>query len=214
MTTEKSDNRDAGPSEIERRAARDLGGAARKLQHDVDATIEKASHEAEALKSQAEEKIGEASQGAKSFASDQKNLAAAQITGIASAISKVADELNDEQATTARYARDLAEGLDSFGKEIEGKSVDELVGDAQNFGRTQPLAFLGAAALAGFAASRFAGASAQRRQTNSGNPVSGRTTPSGAAYGRPNAGGDDGTGAGSPYGKSSSSYAGGGNVTG
>ena len=36
-----------------------------------------------------------------------------------------------------------------------------MMGMAQSFGRQQPLAFLGAAALAGFMASRFAQASAQ-----------------------------------------------------
>ncbi|MBB4052746.1 ElaB/YqjD/DUF883 family membrane-anchored ribosome-binding protein [Devosia subaequoris] len=212
MTTNKTEQPGASRSGIEQRAAQDAGGAAQKVRQDFDAAVKEASNEAETLKSQAQDKIGEASEGAKSFASDQKKLAASQITGIASAISKVADELEGDQATTARYARDLAKGLDRFGKEVEGRSVDELMSDAQDFGRRQPLAFLGAAALAGFVASRFAGASAQRKQTGSETAVPGSAA-SGTTYGRTSAGGVNPTSGGSAYGQSSSNFAGGGNVS-
>ena len=72
-----------------------------------------------------------------------------------------------DQKTVARYTRDLAGGLSKFGKNVQGKDVDELMGMAQSFGRQQPLAFLGAAALAGFVASRIAGASAHRATSGS-----------------------------------------------
>jgi hypothetical protein len=45
---------------------------------------------------------------------------------------------------------------------LRERGVDELMQSVQHFARTQPAAFLGAAALAGFAASRFAKASASR----------------------------------------------------
>lgn len=150
---------------VEQRAKDDASQAANTVQHDLEAVTEKAAEDVKGLQREAKAQIGEATDKAKSFASEQKDFAASQLTGVAAAISKVADELDGDQATTARYARDLAKNLDGFGREVEGKSVDELMGMAQRFGRTQPLAFLGAAALAGFVASRFAGASAQRRQT-------------------------------------------------
>lgn len=214
MTTEKPEKPDASTSEFEQRAARDTRGAAEKVQHDLEAVTEKASEEAEAIKRQASDKFTEAEEQAKSFASDQKKLAASQITEIASAISKVADELEEKQGTTARYARDLARGLDRFGSEVEDKSVDELIGNAQKFGRAQPLVFFGAAALAGFVASRFAGASAQRSQHKSGASQTSVKTPSGAAYGRTSAGNDEGTDPASAYGRSSNDLTGDGNVPG
>jgi hypothetical protein len=57
-----------------------------------------------------------------------------------------------------------------MGKTIEDRDVDDLLGMTQDFGRRQPVAFLGAAALAGFVASRFALASAHRRENKPATP--------------------------------------------
>ena len=72
-----------------------------------------------------------------------------------------------DQQTIARYARDLAQGLSRVGTELKRRDTDDLLGAAESFGRNQPVAFLGAAALTGFVASRFALASAQRRANQS-----------------------------------------------
>lgn len=212
MNTDNKDLRGNSADAVEDRAKQDANGAAERVRSDLSEATGRAAEDAQALKQEAQAKMGEASEQAKSFASDQKDYVAAQITGIASAISKVADELDSEQSTTARYARDLAHGLDRFGKQVEGKSVDDLMGEAQRFGRTQPLAFLGAAAFAGFMASRFAGASAHRQEQQTQSTGSTGVTSSGAAYGRPGAGGGTATGA-SAYGQSNRNYTGGGNVT-
>lgn len=158
---------DAGGSpELQNRASADLGGVKDKAKSDLEAVTQRARDDVRDLGQHASEKVAEATDTAKSFAGDQKDLAAGQINGIASAISKVADELDgSSQQTVARYARDLAAGISSMGKTVEQHDVDELMGLAQDFGRKQPVAFLGAAALAGFVASRFAMASAHRRET-------------------------------------------------
>ena len=143
----------------------DLGTVTDQARHDLDAIAGQAKADAEKLGHEASEKIFEATDKAKGFAGDQKDLAASQINGVAAAINKVADELGGEQPTVARYARDLASGLSSMGKTIEERDVDDLMGLAQDFGRKQPVAFLGAAALAGFVASRFALASNHRRDS-------------------------------------------------
>lgn len=152
--------------ELKTQAAQDLGNVTDKAKHDLGEVTQRAQNDARELGHQASEKIAEATDKAKSFAGDQKDLAAGQINGVAAAITKVAEELDgSDQQTVARYARDLASGLSSMGKTIEGHDVDDLMGMAQDFGRKQPVAFLGAAALAGFVASRFALASAHRRDT-------------------------------------------------
>jgi hypothetical protein len=177
---------------------------------------QKAADEVASLKHQAGEQIHDATDKAKTFASEQKDLAAGQISGVASAINKVADELDGgDQQMVARYARDLASGLSKFGGTVQNKNVDDLMGMAQNFGRSQPLAFLGAAALAGFVASRFALASAHRRDKaqsmdgqysgNQSNNYTGNST----AYGAGSASGagassSTGYGAGSSVGGNSS----------
>lgn len=153
--------------------SQDFGTVAETAKHDLDAVSQKAADDMQALKQQAGEQISAVTDKAKSFAGDQKDLAAGQLGGIAAAIDKVADELNSsEQGAIGRYAKDLANGLNKASDTVRNKDVDDLMGIAQDFGRSQPLAFLGAAALAGFVASRFALASAQRRDSHPETAVS------------------------------------------
>jgi len=179
MSNDGFDNQSSGntadPSQIKDQATQDMSAVSGQAKHDLDAITEQARQDARDLKHQAGEKIEDAKGKVKSFADDQKDLAAGQINGVAAAIGKVADELDgSDQQTVARYARDLATGLSGMGKTIEDRDVDELMGLAQTFGRKQPVAFLGAAALAGFVASRFAIASAHRRDNK---PVSPQASP-------------------------------------
>lgn len=154
--------------DLPERAGNDLKEVTTRARQDLDAITQRAASDARDLGHEAQEKIGEATDKAKSFAGSQKDLAANQINGVAAAISKVADELaGSEQQTVSRYARDLASGLSNLGQQIETRDIDDLVGTARDFGRNKPVAFLGLAALAGFAASRFALASSHRRNTQS-----------------------------------------------
>lgn len=156
------------PPQLVAQATEDTRQVAEKVTHDLEAVKHRAADDVRDLQHEAGAKVGEATESVKSFASDQKNLAASQINGVAAAITKVADELEgSDQAAVGRYARELASGLSSFGKTVEERDVDDLMGMAQDFGRKQPVAFLGAAALAGFVASRFALASAHRRENSS-----------------------------------------------
>lgn len=152
--------------ELKDQAKQDLGQVTEQAKHDLDAIGQRAAQDVRDLGHEASAKVSEATDKAKSFAADQKDLAANQISGVAAAITKVAEELDGtDQQTVGRYARDLASGISSLGKTIENHDVDDLMSMAQDFGRKQPMAFLGAAALAGFVASRFALASAQRRDS-------------------------------------------------
>lgn len=192
-----------GSGDLQARATEDLGAVTSKAKEDLDAIKERAAGDVRKLGQQATDKVSEVTDKAKSFASDQKSLAADQINGVASAITKVADELDgSDQGTVARYARDIASGLSNMGKQIENRDIDDLMGMAQDFGRKQPVAFLGAAALAGFVASRFALASAHRRDNK---PTTGaNTTGNGQSYSTSGASYSP-TGAGQAYGTSSAS---------
>lgn len=194
-TSTPGSNAGSGSSGPQSQADKDFNSLAEKSKEDLGAVTNKASEDLQDLGHQAKGKLDEASANAKSFADDQKNLAADQITGIASAISKVADELDgSEQQTVAHYARELAQGLSNVGTQIHQRDADDLMGAAEEFGRKQPLAFLGAAALTGFMASRFALASAHRRgdQTKSTSEATSRVQPTsnGGATGSGNYSGD------------------------
>lgn len=103
---------------------------------------------------------------ARGFASDQKDYAAGQLGSIADAVARVSEELEQQnQVSLARYAREIGNGMRGLSETARDSSVDELVHKAQSFGRRNPAAFLGAAALLGFAASRFLTASAHRQET-------------------------------------------------
>src|SRR5690606_14333654 len=105
MTIENPGTTDNGAlSDVENKARQDMGQAKETLRSDLDAVSRRAAEDVDALKREAKGQIDsvteQASQRVRSFASDQKNLAASQITGVASAISRVADELEGtEQAT-------------------------------------------------------------------------------------------------------------------
>jgi len=91
-------------------------------------------------------------------------------------LNKAAEELeNSNQPMIAGYARQLAGGVQSVSTTLRARGVEDLFGMVGDFARKQPAMFIGAAALLGFAASRFLLASAKRQQTapmpSSGNDI-------------------------------------------
>ncbi len=179
----------SGSPALQDRVNSELDDLSHKAKEDFDAAKSQAGHDIEELGHQARDKMGEATAKVRSFAEDQKDLAADQISGVAEAIGKVADELESgDQQAIARYARDLAQGLSKVGTQLKQRDTDDLIGAAESFGRSQPVAFLGAAALTGFVASRFALASAHRRagkatQENTPAQSANPATPSGLERG-------------------------------
>ncbi len=124
---------------------------------------DEATTQAMAVADEAKAEIGKLADKAKGMAAEQKEFVAGQIEGVAEAVQKVAGELEASDANTATYARTLADTVTKFSDTVKNKDVDELLSIAEDFGRKQPVAFMGAAALLGFAASRFLFSSAKRR---------------------------------------------------
>lgn len=134
-----------------------------KVAEDIQSVTDFARHEATA-----------ATDKAKDAAADQKNLIAHKLGDVAKAMEKVAAELEGgENRDIGRLTRNLGENLRSASNSIQDRSLGEIAGMAEDFGRKQPLAFLGIAAIAGLAASRFITSSA---------PKTGRSTPSPKAW--------------------------------
>ncbi|KQS95778.1 MULTISPECIES: hypothetical protein [unclassified Rhizobium] len=109
----------------------------------------------------------------KDVVSEQATFAARQVGGVATALQKVGAELEgSDQAEVGRYAKQIGLSVQGFAKQMEGKDIGEIANMAEEFGRKQPLAFLGIAALAGLTASRFLTASAKRAPFKTANSSS------------------------------------------
>jgi ElaB/YqjD/DUF883 family membrane-anchored ribosome-binding protein len=124
--------------------------------------VDEAKAQGAHLADQAKAQLSEAAGRARGMADQQKTLVANQVGGVADAMARVADELEADNGPSAPYARMIADNAERLSGAIRDKSVDQLIGMAQDFGRKQPAAFIGAAALLGFVASRFVMASASR----------------------------------------------------
>lgn len=122
---------------------------------------DKLSEDLQSASSFARNELSDASDKARAAATDQKNIIATRMNGIASAIEKVAGELEQgDNRDVGKLARSLGSGMRKFSDDIQDRSLGEIAGMAEDYGRKQPLAFLGLAAIAGLAASRFLTASA------------------------------------------------------
>lgn len=140
MTDRNTDARDVG-----REAGRDARQSAERLAQD-------ARHTAEDLGERARTEAWSQAERARSGV-------ATEMSGIAEALRRAAEEMREgspQERTFGQIAESLADASDT----IRDRDIGQIAGDVSRFARRNPLAFLGGAALAGFAATRFARASA------------------------------------------------------
>lgn len=150
---------------------------------------QKATRDLDELSEVARAGASEALDRSTAYAEEKKNIIADQLAGVAAAFEKVGGEMRQgEHAMVGRYARDLGGSAQRLARDLKGKDMADIVSLAEGFGRRQPVAFLGLAAIAGLAASRFVTASARRNSTGdtmargdgastSANPMAGRLKP-------------------------------------
>ncbi|WP_113913418.1 hypothetical protein [Roseovarius dicentrarchi] len=121
-------------------AADDLGSSAR----------ETAQSAASAVRDEAARRAGDAKSGV-----------ADEVSDVASSLRKAANDMRDgspQERTFGQIASSLADISDS----IRDKDLGEMANEVSTFAKRNPMLFLGGIALAGFAATRFATASARR----------------------------------------------------
>jgi hypothetical protein len=99
---------------------------------------------------------------ARGFAEDGKRAGAEQADGIARAIRRAAEELDQSSPALADIVRDAAGSLERAGRALRDRDIRDLAGGVEDFARRQPAAFLGMTAIAGFALARFLKSSAER----------------------------------------------------
>ena len=115
--------------------ARDVGSAAKERLHDLR---DAAQSSLEDVKSAAADKTDEL-----------KGQTADEIARTARGLEAAADEL-EGSPLQQDLLREAADGLKQIARAVQGKSIGAMVGELSEFGRQNPLAYLGGAALAGF----------------------------------------------------------------
>jgi ElaB/YqjD/DUF883 family membrane-anchored ribosome-binding protein len=128
----------------------------------------KVSDDIASVKQTAKDQLSGATEKANEIAVAQKNVIASKLGGVAAAMEKVAAELEQgDQRDIGRLTRTVGSSMRTFSDDIKDRSLGEVAQMAEDFGRKQPFAFLGLAAIAGLAASRFLTASADRQASAS-----------------------------------------------
>ena len=98
----------------------------------------------------------DAKEGARSMLDEQKHTAASGIGDLAAALRTSARDLGSRnQATVARMAECVADGLEQVSGALQRRDLDGLIRETESYARRQPVVFFGAAVVAGFLAVRF-----------------------------------------------------------
>ena len=161
------------PPKAEETLRQDAQAVVETAKSEFDKVKEEATAQASSLVDEAKAQIADVTEKAKGLATEQKDLLAGQIGGVADAMERVATDLEGQNASSAQYARMIADGASRISSTVRDNDVDAILSMAQDFGRKQPAAFIGAAALLGFAASRFMLASAKREEQRVANAQTG-----------------------------------------
>ena len=162
----------------------DAAALTETAQADLSHIGDEVKQQAAAIGDEAMTQLEGVTEKAKGMAADQKDLLVAQLGGVSGALQKVAGELDSSGEAGSRYVRMLADGAEKLTSTVRDNDVDQIIGIAQDFGRKQPVAFMGAAALLGFVASRFVLASASRKPDATATPAgSGYSSNYGSNYG-------------------------------
>jgi hypothetical protein len=101
-----------------------------------------------------------AKDGARAQYDQKKDTALNELENLASALRSVGEQSGGSMVSTAASA--AASRIESFSRSLEGKQLDDIVGDVERFARRNPAAFVGTAVAIGFLASRFLKSSSSR----------------------------------------------------
>jgi len=136
----------------------------------------------EHLSTKAQELGGEAANQIRAQFDQRSTQAGEQVQAIGAALQSGATQLRVEgQDLPAKIVTDVARRTDDLGAYLKSAQADQILGDIESFARRRPWLAAGAAALAGFMASRFVKASGDRRYAaaSNGRDHSGRSLPAG-----------------------------------
>jgi hypothetical protein len=110
--------------------------------------------QAEGITETARDVASNAGETIKTALADKKGFAADCLTDIAGTLRRASHEFDGQMPPAGQYIRRAAGQVDKFSEALRTRDAAELVKDVQDFARRQPVAVLGMAVLAGFAAVR------------------------------------------------------------
>ncbi len=113
-------------------------------------------------KQEASDLFGTVKEQARELVHEQKSMAADQIHGVAQALRRASEELEEHSSRAmAQAARRAAESVDEIAECVRTERVSTLCRYAEDFSRRNPALVLGGAAAAAFLVARFLRASAE-----------------------------------------------------
>ncbi|CAO3410024.1 hypothetical protein [Azospirillum largimobile] len=143
---------------------------------DIKKTVNRAADDAVAT---GRETLGQAQGRIRSLLEQQTGRAADQLGGVANALHKAAEQLNQENGgVVADYAVQAADRVERVADMLREATVDDIVGEVEGFARRQPEIFIGAAFAVGFLAARFIKSSGERRMHRASTSLRGNAHPS------------------------------------
>ena len=141
----------------------DLDHNSRDVGQEAGEDLKRSAERLHADARQAAESVGtRAREEANQQADRAKSGVASELSGIAHALSAAASELRQGSPQEQVFGQ-VADSLSSVSDAIRDRDLADLASDVSAFARRNPLGFLGGAALAGFAATRFANATSGPR---------------------------------------------------
>ena len=137
--------------------------AKREAAREAQAAADEATARAEGLvgqaKAEAEKVAAQARARAESFAEEYRDRAAGEASRLSSALRDASANMR-HGSPQERAISHMADSMANAADAISSKDLGGVIGDINAFARRNPTAFIGGAALLGFAAARFAKASA------------------------------------------------------
>ena len=121
----------------------------------MDETVESGKSLAAQARARLSDAVDPMVDKAREAAAQQKAAGAEQVSGVAAAVHRAADDLGSQLPQAAKYIHGAAHKLEEASSALKERSLDDLMGTFGQFARSQPAAFFATAALAGFALSRF-----------------------------------------------------------
>jgi ElaB/YqjD/DUF883 family membrane-anchored ribosome-binding protein len=106
-----------------------------------------------------------------------------QVSAVGSAMRRTSADLRSEGSEQpAKVVEAIADRMERAGSYLRESDADQLMADAEDFGRRQPMAVIAGGVAVGFLAARFLKASSSRRYESRGN---GRSMPAQVPSSRP-----------------------------
>jgi len=139
------------------------------MQQTVDQAQETAGQVADQAQQKMGEVVGQAKETVTAQATSQKDRAAESLEAVAQALRQAGQELQGrEQGTVAQFIDTAAERVERLSGFLQGRDVQQIVGEVERYARRNPALFLGGAFALGLLGARFLKSSSRPDQDTVG----------------------------------------------